>query len=99
MAPFTADEAWSYHKFNGDLGKDALVLQPWPKVQQDWNQGNELIDAQLILDFKESLVNDSLEALRAKKEIGQSLEAEIEIHMPVNDPRFKTFQKRLDDLA
>jgi hypothetical protein len=51
------------------------------------------------LDFKESLVNDSLEALRAKKEIGQSLEAEIEIHMPVNDPRFKAFQKRLDDLA
>ena len=32
-----------------------------------------------ILDFKERYVNESLEALRGAKEIGQSLEAEIRL--------------------
>ena len=35
MAPFTADEAWSYHKFGKDLAEDALALQSWPTVQEE----------------------------------------------------------------
>jgi len=99
MAPFTADEAWSYHKFGKDLADDALALQPWPTVQEEWEGGDEILEAQSILDFKESTVNESLETLRGRKEIGQSLEAEIEIGMPVNDPRLKIFKKRAEELA
>ena len=57
------------------------------------------MEAQSILDFKESTVNESLETLRGRKEIGQSLEAEIEIGMPVNDPRLKILKKRAEELA
>ena len=99
MAPFTADEAWSYHKFGKDLADDALALQSWPSVQQEWEDGVEVLEAQTILDFKESTVNESLETLRGRKEIGQSLEAEIEIGIPADDPRLQIFKKREEDLA
>ena len=99
MAPFTADEAWSYHKFGKDLVEDALALQSWPTVQDNWEDGDEILEAQSILDFKESTVNESLETLRGRKEIGQSLEAEIELGIPVNDPRLKIFKKREEELA
>ena len=99
MAPFTADEAWSYHKFGKDLAEDALALQSWPTVQEEWEDGEEVLEAQTILDFKESTVNESLETLRGRKEIGQSLEAEIEIGIPADDPRLQIFKKREEDLA
>ena len=99
MAPFTADEAWSFHKSNQDLGVESLALECWPKLQEQWNQGDQVNDAQEILNFKELKINESLESLRSRKEIGQSLEADIEIKIPANNPLFSIFQKRLDDLA
>jgi isoleucyl-tRNA synthetase len=99
MAPFTADEAWSFHKSSNDLTDELLALQSWPKEEENWNQGNELSDAQAILDFKDSMVNESLESLRTQKEIGQSLEAEIEIKIPASDPLLSLFQSRKEDLA
>ena len=99
MAPFTADEAWSFHKSGNDLTDELLALQSWPKEEENWNQGNELSDAQAILDFKDSMVNESLESLRTQKEIGQSLEAEIEIKIPASDPLLSLFQSRKEDLA
>jgi hypothetical protein len=64
---------------------------PWPTVQENWEGGDEILEAQSILDFKESTVNESLETLRGRKEIGQSLEAEIELGIPVNDPSVENF--------
>ena len=99
IAPFTADEAWTYHKFGKDLAEGALVLQNWPKIKDDWSQGVEISDAQSILSFKESRVNEILESLRERKEIGQSLEAEIELKLPVSNPLTKIFKNRSDELA
>ena len=99
MAPFTADEAWSFHQSGKDITTDFLALQAWPKVTQEWDEGKELSDAQTILDFKDLKVNDSLESLRTRKEIGQSLEAEIEIRVPLSDPLLTLFQQREEDLA
>jgi isoleucyl-tRNA synthetase len=99
MAPFTADEAWSYHKAGRDLSDDALALQNWPVLQKEWSVGNEISDAQAILDFKELMINESLETLRSRKEIGQSLEAEIEIKFPPNHSLLPQFLARKDDLA
>jgi isoleucyl-tRNA synthetase len=99
MAPFTADEAWSFHQSGKDITADFLALQPWPKVAEEWDEGKELSDAQSILDFKDLKVNDSLESLRTRKEIGQSLEAEIEIRIPLSDPLLTLFQHREEDLA
>ena len=99
MAPFTADEAWSFHQSGKDITSDFLALQNWPEVTEEWDEGKELSDAQKILDFKDLKVNDSLESLRSRKEIGQSLEAEIEIRIPLCDPLLTLFQHREEDLA
>ena len=99
MAPFTADEAWSFHQSGKDITADFLALQAWPKVTEEWDEGKELSDAQTVLDFKDLKVNDSLEALRTCKEIGQSLEAEIEIRIPLSDPLLTLFRHREEDLA
>jgi isoleucyl-tRNA synthetase len=68
-------------------------------VEESWYQGDELSDTQAILDFKDSMVNDSLESLRTRKEIGQSLEAELEIKIPLGDPLLTIFESRKEDLA
>ena len=31
IAPFTADEAWSFHQSDKDLTSEVLALQAWPK--------------------------------------------------------------------
>ena len=99
MAPFTADEAWSFHQSGKDITADFLALQAWPKVTEEWDEGKELSDAQTVLDFKDLKVNDSLEALRTCKEIGQSLEAEIEIRIPLSESLLTLFRHREEDLA
>ena len=99
MAPFTADEAWSFHQSGKDITADFLALQAWPKVTEEWDEGKELSDAQTILDFKDLKVNDSLESLRTRKEIGQSLEAEIEIRIPLSESVLTLFRHREEDLA
>jgi len=99
MAPFTADEAWSFHHSGKDITADFLALQAWPKVTAEWDEGKELSDAQTILDFKDLKVNDSLESLRTRKEIGQSLEAEIEIKIPLSESLLTLFRHREEDLA
>ena len=99
MAPFTADEAWSFHQSGKDITADFLALQAWPKVTEEWDEGKELSDAQTILDFKDLKVNDSLESLRTRKEIGQSLEAEIEIRIPLSESLLTLFRHREEDLA
>ena len=43
-------------------------------------------DIQALLELKESKVNEALESLRVKKEIGQSLDAEVEIQLLQNSP-------------
>ena len=99
MAPFTADEAWSFHHSGKDITADFLALQAWPKVTAEWDEGKELSDAQTILDFKDLKVNDSLESLRTRKEIGQSLEAEIEIKIPLSESLLTLFRHREEELA
>ena len=65
---------------------------------QEWKEGQEVEDMDKILDFKERYVNESLEALRAAKEIGQSLEAEIKIVSTNGDPISDVLERRKDQL-
>ena len=98
ILPFTADEAWSFHKKNEKLSDEFLALEDWPTEMQEWKEGQEVEDMGKILDFKERYVNESLEALRAAKEIGQSLEAEIKIMSPNGDPISNVLERRKDQL-
>jgi isoleucyl-tRNA synthetase len=59
-----------------------LVLQKWPEIIDLSEKSQVCIDVQTLLNLKESKVNESLENLRVKKEIGQSLDAEVSLHIP-----------------
>ena len=98
ITPFTADEAWSFANADTELCDDALVLQDWPQPYDLGDNEQEVSDIRDILEFKELKVNEALEELRSKKEIGQSLDAEIEIGLSADSPLSPVFKRREKDL-
>ena len=99
IVPFTADEAWTYRHFGADLSDDALVLRDWA---EPFDLGESLesdSDVSLILDFKDCKVNEALEELRSKKEIGQSLDAEVEITLSKESTLWAVLSRRESELA
>ena len=99
ILPFTADEAWSFHQIDEKIGNHFLALQSWPKVVKLWTSGQDIEDANILLDLKESKINEVLETLRSSKEIGQSLEAELLIKCSVDDPLHDILIRRKESLA
>ncbi len=86
FTPYIADEAWSFLQGGQEYGDDFLCLQDWP-IQLDLGKNSPVVDeVQAVLDLKESKINEALESLRVKKEIGQSLDAEVEIQVSENSP-------------
>ena len=79
IIPFTADEAWSHFSEGSDFSEEALCLQPWPIADTSWYDDEVVLEVRAILDFKANFLNEKLEELRVRKEIGQSLDAEVEI--------------------
>jgi isoleucyl-tRNA synthetase len=55
-------------------------------------------DINALLDFQESKVNEALEGLRAKKEIGQSLDAQVAITLSPQNPLWLVFKRREQEL-
>jgi len=86
LTPFTADVAWSFLHSGESFSANPLLLQSWPQVESSWVDASYAKDAEIILKFKETHINEALEELRTKKKIGQSLDAEVEIKFPANDP-------------
>mgnify|MGYP001161614424 CR=1 FL=1 len=99
ILPFTADEAWSYLQTGENLSTDFLAMQDWPSLPDSWIDGEVPNDAQALLDFKESRINEILEVLRTSKEIGQSLEAEVVIKFFVGDSFGKLLVQHKEELA
>ena len=99
ILPFTADEAWSFHKTKQKLSSDFLVLQKWPESVSSWMDGLVVEDAEKLLNLKESKINEVLESLRSSKEIGQSLEAELVITCSKDDDLFAILDRRQEELA
>ena len=98
IMPFTADEAWSYHKSGKSTCADLLCLEDWPTLHTE-GLGDEFVkDAELLLELKETKINEVLESLRADKKIGQSLDAEIEIGIAMDDPLFEVTSRRSEAL-
>lgn len=98
LTPFTSDEAWSFYTTGSDYSESPIILEGWPDHEMSLDL--EMVsEAQSILDFKESNINESLEKLRKDKQIGQSLDAEIEIRFSTKDPIAKILKKYSDELA
>lgn len=95
---FTADEAWSFHKTGKKLSSDFLLLQDWPKADNSFASSESVEDAQILLDLKESKINEALENLRSSKLIGQSLEAEIVLTFSAESEIAKVLKRRLSNL-
>ncbi|MFP6901753.1 MAG: class I tRNA ligase family protein, partial [Opitutales bacterium] len=98
LIPYTADEAWAHHLTNEDFTEEALCLQPWPKADASWYTEDTVAEIQAIFDFKANLLNEKLEELRARKLIGQSLDAEVEIHGIPSDDTFAILREREAEL-
>ena len=99
ILPFTADEAWSFHKTDKKIGNEFLAIQSWPKAFESLKSTDDVQDAQALLDLKESKINEVLESLRSSKEIGQSLEAELIIKCAEEDSISKILIRRKESLA
>ncbi len=95
FTPFIADEAWSFYQKNEEINQESfLSLENWP-VPYDLGENSEAAaDASLLLSLKDSQVNEALEALRVKKEIGQSLDAEVQLYIVPQSPLAEVIQRR-----
>jgi isoleucyl-tRNA synthetase len=81
FTPYIADEAWSFLQCNKEYSDNFLCLQEWPQPIDLGENGQAAKQIQKLLDFKDLKVNEALENLRVKKEIGQSLDAEVKIEI------------------
>ena len=84
FTPYIADEAWAFGQSGKEYGEDFLCLQEWPVPLELGSKRSIIDNVQYLLDLKDSQVNESLESLRVKKEIGQSLDAEVELQLSNN---------------
>jgi len=100
FTPYIADEAWSFLQKSEEYCDDCLALQEWPQCTDLSEKQQACIDVQSLLDLKDSKVNESLENLRVKKEIGQSLDAEVTLQIPEEGELDQTIRRfNLDELA
>ena len=97
FTPYIADEAWSFLQSDQELGEDFLCLQDWPVPFDLGKKIQAVDDVQALLELKESRVNEVLESLRVKKEIGQSLDAAVELQIAENSPVRSVFDRCTPD--
>ena len=93
FAPFIADEAWAFSRTGEDYTDQFLALQDWPKIIEGRDIGEAVTVVNCLLHFKDSKINESLESLRVNKEIGQSLDAELELKIPEGSELAKALEK------
>ncbi len=99
LVPFTADEAWSYYKTDGDFTDDPIALSDWPEVDPAWDDVQTAEDIRGLRKFLSTQLNDRLEALRQQKVIGQSLDAKAVITGSFENEDFALLKKHEDDLT
>lgn len=81
VMPFTTEEAWGFvPDFKGK--KPSVHLELWPARNEDAVYHDADLEAKMSVILKiRSVILGELELCREKKEIGNSLEAEVELHV------------------
>ena len=96
MAPiltFTADEAWGYLWGNSDFGyKNSIHLEDFPKPVPQWEDEALTKDFVELFNVREK-VQSELEKARQQKLIGQSLDAQVLIHIGAQHPQTVLLRK------
>lgn len=98
LLPFTADEAWSYAAEDCDFIDQPIALSDWPSVHPEWEDRQTADDVAAMRKFLAESLNEPLEALRQKKQIGQSLDAKAVITGSGKNPEFARLKKYESDL-
>ena len=98
LVPHTADEAWSYAQNDSDFTDEPIALSDWPYVDKAWDQPEVASDIRALRTFLSEQVNDSLEALRQDKAIGQSLDAKVTITGSPSNSEFARLKQYESDL-
>lgn len=89
---FTTEEAFELLHGKEELTEKSIHLEEWPSVDPSWKNQEAFDDVETILKLRNS-VNEKLEASRQKKELGQSLDAQVCIAIPQNNSYYSTLKK------
>jgi len=99
ILPFTCDEAAAYLANDSDFADIPVAMMDWPELAEKWNFSSEAETINRILSFKAEYVNEKLEACRASKEIGQSLEAQVTIQDDDSNGIYSLLNTQFEDLS
>ncbi|TCW37341.1 isoleucyl-tRNA synthetase [Thermohydrogenium kirishiense] len=76
---FTADEIWSYMKHEANNNYESVQLADWPQPNDAYDNKEIVEKWNKLFDIRKD-VSKALEISRANKEIGHSLEAQVDIY-------------------
>jgi isoleucyl-tRNA synthetase len=94
---FTTDEAFISDEESGLASMRSIHVQDWPVVPEEWRSQDTAGELEKLLELRDP-VNEKLEALRSRKEIGKSVEATLEIHVPAGSDLAAIVEKYEADL-
>ena len=86
---FTSDEAYLA---GGEREKSSIHLEDWPVVPESWRNPEVASEVEQLLELRDP-VNEKLETLRARKEIGKSVEAALTFSLNEENSLFGLLQK------
>ncbi|MGC9451905.1 MAG: isoleucine--tRNA ligase [Oceanipulchritudo sp.] len=92
---FTCDEA---HLATGGLGGESIHLEDWPTVPESWRNETVADEIGHLLELRDQ-VNEQLEALRSRKEIGKSVEAGLRLTVGEDSSLAPALRKNAPQLA
>ncbi|KAJ2365162.1 isoleucine-tRNA ligase, partial [Coemansia sp. RSA 2607] len=98
VVPHLAEEVWEFFgPVRSQFGKDSfsVFLEQWDQTSSSWNNP-DLAEEWTALRKIRGLANKAIEAARQEKVIGSSLEAELDIYLPL-DSRLGVLLKSHED--
>lgn len=81
MLVFTCDEAFAFATQGTAFAEASIHTADWPEIDPAWHADARCAEIESVLALRDA-VNEQLEALRAKKQIGKSIEALLQFHIP-----------------
>jgi isoleucyl-tRNA synthetase len=94
---FTCDEALKEGLATAD-SLNSIHLEDWPTVPESWRMAGTAGEVEQLLDIRDA-VNEKLEALRADKKIGKSVEAALSLSVQPDSELAGILRKHSEQLA
>jgi RNA polymerase-binding transcription factor DksA len=95
---FTCEEAFEGTRWPSPEGVDSVHLADWPTVPESWRNTAAASEIEKLILLRDP-VNEKLEALRADKKIGKSVEAALVLSVPEGSELAGILGKFRDQLA